>query len=132
MKRKEASAGGSYIFIATVFHEGESFKEAWRVMVAGEIDAERLVLVNEMDINISLSPLYAWAPKGERTRCSVPRNRGPTTTPLASMSAEGMGPCVAVEGTTAVVFVTYVEKVLAPDLQCGQVAVMDNLTAHKD
>ncbi len=54
----------------------------------------------------------------ERACCSVPCNRGPDTTPLASMSAEGMGPCVAVEGTTAVVFETYVEKVLAPEI-CG-------------
>jgi hypothetical protein len=43
----------------------------------------------------------------------APRNRGPnTTTLLSSMSAEGMGPCLAVEGSTnAAVFETYVEKI---------------------
>jgi transposase len=48
------------------------------------------------------------------------------------MSAEGMGPSLAVEGTTtAVVFEAYVEKVLTPKLQSGQVVMTDNLTAHK-
>ena len=48
------------------------------------------------------------------------------------MTAEGMGPCLAVEGSTnAVVFETYVEKMLAPTLQPGQIVVMGNLSAHK-
>lgn len=51
---------------------------------------------------------------------------------LASMSVEGMGPCLAVEGsTTREVFEAYLEHVLAPTLRPGQVVVMDNLTAHK-
>ncbi len=51
---------------------------------------------------------------------------------LASMGAEGMGPCLAVEGsTTKAVFEAYVERVLAPSLSPGQVVVMDNLAAHK-
>jgi transposase len=49
------------------------------------------------------------------------------------MSLEGMGPCLAVEGTTtAIVLETYVEKVLAPSLRRGQIIVLDNLSsAHK-
>jgi transposase len=63
---------------------------------------------------------------------SVPRNRGKNTTLLSSMSLEGMGASLTVEGsTTARVFETYVEKVLAPSLKEGQVVVMDNLSAHK-
>ena len=43
-----------------------------------------------------------------------------------------MGPSLAVEGaTTAAVFETYLERVLAPTLRRGQVVVMDNLSAHK-
>jgi transposase len=48
------------------------------------------------------------------------------------MSTEGMGPCLAVEGsTTAEVFEVYIEHSLAPELKEGQVVVMDNLAAHK-
>jgi transposase len=51
---------------------------------------------------------------------------------LASMTVEGMGPCLAivVGPTTREVFETYLERVLAPGLRAGQVVVMDNLTAH--
>ncbi len=101
-------------------------------MVAGTLDARCVVFVDEMGTNISLSPIYGWAKKGERARCALPRNRGKNTTLLCSMSMEGMGPSLAVEGaTTAAVFETYVERVLAPTLRKGQVVVMDNLSAHK-
>ncbi len=107
-------------------------RAAWRVMVAHSLDARRLVFVDQMGTNISLSPLYAWALKGQRAYCSVPRNRGSNTTVLSSMTLEGMGPALTVEGsTTSVVFETYVEQVLAPTLRKGQVVVMDNLSAHK-
>ncbi len=101
-------------------------------MVAQPLDARRLVFVDEMGTNTSLSPLYAWAPRGQRAYCSVPRNRGPNTTLLSSMTLEGMGTSLAVEGATnREVFETYVHRVLAPTLRPGQVVVMDNLTAHK-
>lgn len=101
-------------------------------MVAGTLDARSLVFVDEMGTNTSLSPLYGWAKKGERAQCSVPRNRGKNTTLLSSMSVEGMGPSLAVEGATnREVFETYMERILAPTLRRGQVMVMDNLTAHK-
>jgi transposase len=48
------------------------------------------------------------------------------------MTAEGMGPCMAVVGSTKkAVFEAYVEEVLAPSLLPGRVVVMDNLGAHK-
>ena len=51
---------------------------------------------------------------------------------LASMSAEGMGPTLAIEGsTTREVFEVYLEHFLAPALRPGQAVVMDNLSAHK-
>ena len=63
---------------------------------------------------------------------SVPRKRGKNTTLLSSMTLSGMGSSLAVEGaTTARVFETYVEKVLVPSLEEGQVVVMDNLGAHR-
>jgi hypothetical protein len=74
----------------------EFLRAAWKAMVAEEIDARSLVFVDEMGTNTSLSPLYAWAKKGERAYCSVARNRGPNTTLLSSMSVEGMGPSLAV------------------------------------
>jgi transposase len=110
----------------------EFLRAAWRAGVAGQIDAERLVFVDEMGTNVSLSPLYAWSPKGERAYGSAPRNWGKNVTLLASITAEGLGSCLAVEGpTTREVFEAYLEQVLVPTLCAGQVVVMDNLSAHK-
>ena len=100
--------------------------------VSESTDPQRFVFVDEMGANTSLSPLRAWSRRGERAYCLVPRNRGKNTTLLASMSVEGMGPSVAVEGTTdREVFEAYLEEVLVPSLRRDQIVVMDNLSAHK-
>lgn len=111
----------------------EFLRAAWRVMVAGEFEAQDFVFVDECGTHTSLSPIYGYSPRGERLMLEVPpRNRGSNTTLLASLTTEGMGECLAVEGaTTKVLFETYVERVLAPSLRAGQVVVMDNLSAHK-
>ena len=91
-----------------------------------------LVFVDECGTHTSMSRLRARAPKGERAYGRVPRNRGKNTTLIASMTHEGMGPCMAVVGSTRkAVFEAYVERVLAPSLRPGQVVVMDNLGAHR-
>jgi len=49
-----------------------------------------------------------------------------------SLSLEGMGPCLVVEGAiSAPIFKAYVELGLAPNLRGGQIVVVDNLSAHK-
>jgi transposase len=107
-------------------------RAAWRALVAGGIEADRFVFVDEMGSNTSLRPLYAWSRRGERAFCSAPRNWGKNVTLISSLSTEGMGPSVAVEGaTTRVVFEAYLEEALCPSLRAGQVVVMDNLSAHK-
>ena len=101
-------------------------------MVAATVDPERLVFVDEMGLHTSLAPLYGYAPRGERVRLSVPRNRGKNTTLLASIGLGGMGETMAVEGSTdRWVFEAYIEHALAPALRAGQVVIMDNLPAHK-
>jgi transposase len=110
----------------------EFLRAAWRMLVAWHIDARRLVFVDEMGTNVSLSPLYAWSRKGERAFGSAPRNWGKNVTLLSSITVEGLGPCLAVEGsTTREVFETYLEGILASTLEPGQIVVMDNLSAHK-
>ena len=80
----------------------------------------------------ALAPVYAYAPIGERAFFEAPRNRGRSTTLIASLHSEGMGPSMAVEGaTTGEVFEVYVEHFLGPALRFGQIVVMDNLGAHR-
>jgi transposase len=107
-------------------------RAAWRVMVAEVVDPRRLVFVDECGAHTSLAPVYGYSPRGERLKLSVPRNRGPNTTMLASMTLKGMGPSMAVNGsTTAEVFDAYLKRFLIPELEEGQVVVMDRLPAHK-
>ena len=103
------------------------------MMVVAEVDPERLVFVDEMGVHTSLAPLYGYSPKGERVHLQVPRNRGKNTTLLASsITLGGMGETLAVEGSTnQEVFKAYLEHVLAPTLEAGQLVIMDNLSAHK-
>jgi transposase len=111
----------------------EFLRCAWRLLFARRVDAKRLVFVDEMGTNVSLLPLYAWSRRGLRAHARTPRNWGKNLTLLlASITAGGTGPCLAVDGpTTREVFETYLEHVLAPTLKPGQMVVMDNLSAHK-
>ena len=90
------------------------------------------MFVDECGTHTSMTRLRARAPRGERAYGRVPRNRGKNTTLLASMTAEGMGPSMAVVGSTRkAVFEAYVEQVLVPSLLAGQVVILDNLGAHR-
>jgi transposase len=110
----------------------EFLRAAWRALVCGELDGRRFVFVDECSTNTSLSPIYGWSRRGQRVYFEAPRNWGANVTLLSSMTLEGMGPSLAVEGaTTKAVFETYVEQVLAPSLSPGQIVVMDNLSSHK-
>jgi len=88
--------------------------------------------VDECGSNIALTPSDARAPKGQRAHGSIPRNRGKNTTLIASLTLEGMGEAMILEGSAnGAAFETYVEQLLAPSLRTGQIVVMDNLQAHK-
>ncbi len=97
-----------------------------------ECKAKQLVFVDESGSHIALTPLYARAPKGQRAIDSVPGNRGKNTTLIASLSLEGIGACMIIEGAAnSAAFEAYVEHILVPSLQKGQIVVMDNLRVHK-
>jgi hypothetical protein len=64
------------------------------------LDLKRFVFVDECSTNIALTRLYARAPKGERAYREAPRNWGKNVTLIASLSAEGVGATMSVEGAT--------------------------------
>ena len=97
-----------------------------------QMDARKVVVVDESGSNIALTPTYGRAPKGQRAHGSVPRNRGKNTTLLAALSLDGVGASMIIEGSVnAVAFEAYVEHILAPSLLKGQIVVLDNLSVHK-
>jgi hypothetical protein len=104
-----------------------AFREYVRTIVS-----ERLVFVDECSTNISLSPLYARAPRGERAYGKAPRNWGKNISLLCAIGSEGVKPSMSVEGSVdGKTFESYIEHFLTPTLKRGQIVVMDNLSVHK-
>jgi transposase len=109
----------------------EQDRAHWRKQVS-PLPAKPLVFVDEAGSHIALTPLYGRAPKGQRATESVPRNRGKKTTLIASLSLEGIGASMIIEGAAnGVAFEASVEHILVPRLVKGQIVVMDNLRVHK-
>ena len=109
----------------------EEERRQWREQTQ-ELDARKFVFLDESGSNIALTRLYARAPKGKRAHGSLPRNRGKNMTLIASLSLQGLGESLILDGSAnAEVFEIYVEQILAPSLQPGQMVIMDNLSIHK-
>jgi len=61
----------------------------------------------------------------------VPRNYGVNTTLIASLSQQGMGEAIILEGAAdSTAFEVYIERILVPSLHPGQIVIMDNLSIH--
>ena len=90
-----------------------------------------MVFVDEPSTNIALTPRYARAPRGERAHGRAPRNWGKNVTLISSISLEGMGPSMSIQGSSDTdSFGIYMREILAPHLKAGQIVLMDNLSVH--
>jgi len=96
------------------------------------VDPRRLVFVDECSTNVRMVPLRARAPRGERAFGKVPKNWDENVTLISSMTLEGMGASMSIEGSAdGDAFLLYVKHLLCPTLERAQIVVMDNLQAHK-
>lgn len=96
-------------------------------------DVSKLVVLDECGAHLDLTRTYAYAPRGQRAIGVVPRNRGRSTTLIASLSLAGIGPSLMLSGgVTCEAFWYYISAVLAPALDPGQIVVLDNLGVHYD
>lgn len=75
---------------------------------------------------------YGRAPRGERLVASVPHGHWKTTTFIGALRTSGLtAPAVFDGAINGESFLAYVEQVLAPTLQPGDIVVLDNLSSHK-
>src|SRR5271167_4514069 len=75
---------------------------------------------------------YGRAPRGDRVPEGTPNSHWSTLTMLAALTTQGLQAPMTIESPTdGDVFLAYLEQVLCPRLQPGQVVIMDNLPAHK-
>ena len=79
-----------------------------------------------------MAPLRGWAPRGKRFIAKVPHGHWNTTTFVAALRQGRITAPWLLEGAIdAESFRTYVEQVLVPTLQPGDIVIMDNLGSHK-
>lgn len=110
--------------------QDEAARAAWREQ-AKELSIQDLVIVDETGSRINMTPLYGYAPRGERAIGTVPRNYGTNLTLIASLSVQGMGEAMLLDGSAdGAAFETYIEQILAPSLREGQIVILDNLSIH--
>jgi transposase len=96
------------------------------------VEPDRLVFIDETWARTDMAPLRGWALRGHRLPAKVPHGRWKTTTFLAALRHDRIVAPWLVEGPIdGESFRTYVEKVLVPTLQQGDIVIMDNLGSHK-
>ncbi len=72
------------------------------------------------------------APRGQRLIEKVPHGHWMTTTLIAALDVDGVRCATVVDGAVnGDVFEAFVEQVLVPELEPGDVVIMDNLSSHK-
>ena len=96
------------------------------------IDPDRLIFLDESGITTSMTRRCGRALGGRRVRQGVPAGHWRTLSILGAIRSSGWVAAMSIEAATdSEIFLTYLERVLAPQLQPGDVVVMDNLAAHK-
>jgi transposase len=96
------------------------------------LDPQRLVFLDESGSNIAMTRDYARAVCGERAEGRRPFGWGDNITLLGALTIAGLRTMMTVNGgTTGDVFLAFVNQLLVPTLQSGDIVVMDNLSAHK-
>jgi transposase len=96
------------------------------------LDLAHLVFVDETGAKTNMTRRYGRAQGGQRVVDSAPQGHWATTTLLSSIRLDGSTAPMVIEGPTdADVFTAYVQHVLAPSLQVGDIVILDNLPPHK-
>jgi transposase len=90
------------------------------------------VFLDECGVATDLLRRYGRSPLGTRLRDHTPCSHWQTHTVIAALRLSGLSAPAVFDGPIdKLTFLAYVEQVLAPSLQPGDVVVLDNLAAHK-
>jgi transposase len=106
-------------------------REAW---FEGQLDLDpaRLVFIDETWASTNMARIRGRAPRGQRLRAAIPQGHWKTTTFVAGLRHDGIVAPFVLDGPiNRLSFEAYVERVLCPELQPGDLVIMDNLSSHK-
>ena len=106
-------------------------RATWRKQVSG-IDPDKLIFMDESGVATERPRRYGRMRGGGRLREGVPAGHWRTLSVLGAIRRSGWVAAMTIEAATdGEIFLAYLQQVLGPQLQPGDVVVMDNLSAHK-
>lgn len=98
-----------------------------------QLDAQRVIFVDESGFRLGSPPRFGWAPRGEDSPGKTVEGCWETITMIGAIALDGFRGLMTINaGTSNDVFLAFVEQVLVPKLRHGDLVVMDNLAAHKN
>ena len=106
-------------------------RRAWRA-AQPEFDPRRLVFIDETGASTKMARLRGRSLRGSRCMAAVPHGHWKTTTFVGGLRVGGMTAPMVLDGPMdGPVFLAWIEQMLVPTLEAGDIVVMDNLPAHK-
>lgn len=106
-------------------------RSAFRFLV-DTLEPARLIFVDEMGIHCGMTRLFARALGGQRAVCAAPRAKGANTSVIGALGLRGVVAALSVEGAVdSAVWRTFLEQVRLPEVQPGDIIVLDNLALHR-
>ena len=106
-------------------------RDEWQSRRDG-IDPRRFRFIDESGAKTNMIRTHGRCTMGQRLLSSAPAGHWKTTTMLAAIRLDGVDAPWALDGAIdADAFLVYVEHVLVPTLQGGEIVVLDNLSSHK-
>lgn len=107
-------------------------RQAWRGTVS-KLDPNKFVFLDETGGWLGMTRLYARMLGGGRVHDIAPKRRKGKVSLIAAVTNTGMKADACLVHAASVdspAFLSYIEHVLCPSLEPGQVVIMDNFTIH--
>lgn len=106
-------------------------RREWQQFMGG-VDLSRWVFLDESGVATDLIRRYGRSRRGTRVHDHAPHHRWQTSTFVAALRVDGLTAPGLLDGPMdGDCFLAYLDQVLVPTLQAGDLVVMDNLAAHK-
>jgi transposase len=107
-------------------------RKAWREAIL-KLAPEKLVFLDETSSWLGMTRLYARILGGGRIYDTAPKRHNGKVSLIAAVSSQGFkaDACLMLENSVDTsAFLSYLEQVLLPTLEPGQIVIMDNFTIH--
>ena len=90
------------------------------------------MFIDETWVKTNMAPIRGWSRCGERLPAKAPHEHWKTLTFIAALRHDRIdAPCVFDGPINGQSFTAYVEQILVPTLNPGDIVVLDNLGSHK-